>query len=149
MSTSDRAPCVESRRETGERGESSTQVAVHEWFLGMYVDGVEWATAPNVIGMSQHADGGIVATKPYAASGRYIERMSHYCRNSRYTPARRTGEDACPFNSLYWDFLIHHAGRFERNRPMSLVLGHFGRLAPSERRAIRRRADRLRRDLGV
>jgi deoxyribodipyrimidine photolyase-related protein len=123
--------------------------AVHEWFLGMYADGVEWVTAPNVIGMSQHADHGVVATKPYAASGRYIERMSNYCKGCRFDVASRTGDDACPFNTLYWDFLLRHQKRFEKNRRMALISGHVQRLTAGDRRSIRKRAETLKNNFGV
>jgi deoxyribodipyrimidine photolyase-like uncharacterized protein len=121
--------------------------AVNAWFLGMYADGVEWATAPNVIGMSQYADGVVVATKPYAASGRYINRMSNYCHGCRYNVNRRTGGDACPFNTFYRDFLIRHRRRFEKNPRMSPALGHLRRITPRDVRAIRAAADRLRKKI--
>lgn len=123
--------------------------AVHEWFLGMYADAVEWVTAPNVIGMSQHADGGVVGTKPYAASGRYIQRMSNYCNSCRFNPKTRTGDDACPFNVFYWDFLLHHHKRFAKNHRMTLALRNAGRIDRDEKREIRTRADKLRDDLGI
>jgi deoxyribodipyrimidine photolyase-related protein len=122
---------------------------VHDWFLGMYADAVEWVTAPNVIGMSQHADGGIVGTKPYAASGKYVDRMSDYCAGCRFDPTQRTGPDACPFNALYWDFLLRHRRRFARNRRMAMIVKGAERLDPDERRRIRRRASEIRRELGV
>ncbi len=77
--------------------------AVHEWYLAVYADAYEWVEAPNVIGMSQFADGGALASKPYAASGAYINRMSNYCSGCAYSVKKRTEPDACPFNSLYWD----------------------------------------------
>jgi deoxyribodipyrimidine photolyase-related protein len=123
--------------------------AVHRWFLGMYVDAVEWVTAPNVVGMSQHADGGVVGTKPYAGSGKYIQRMSNYCSGCRFDPNRRTGADACPFNVFYWDFLLRHRERFAGNPRMGMMMKNAARLAADERRALRADADALRRTLGV
>ncbi len=123
--------------------------AVHAWFLGMYVDGIEWVTAPNVVGMSQHADGGVVGTKPYAGSANYIRRMSNYCDGCRYDPKKRTGDDACPFNVFYWDFLLRHQKRFESNRRMTFAVRNAKRLERDEARAIRKRADTLRDDLGI
>ena len=72
---------------------------VHEWYLAIYVDAVEWVELPNVYGMSQYADGGLMASKPYVASGKYIQRMSDYCKTCRFRPGERTGEDACPFTT--------------------------------------------------
>jgi len=74
---------------------------VHEWYLAVYVDAVEWVELPNTIGMSQFADGGLLASKPYVATGRYIERMSNYCQGCRYRPDESVGERACPFTTLY------------------------------------------------
>jgi len=85
---------------------------VHEWYLAVYADAYEWVEAPNVIGMSQFADGGIVGSKPYVSSGNYIDRMSDYCKGCAYDVKAKTGEKACPFNLLYWDFLIRHRERF-------------------------------------
>jgi len=88
---------------------------VHEWYLEVYIDAYEWVEAPNTIGMSQFADGGIIASKPYVSSGAYINRMSDYCKKCHYAVKEKTGETACPFNVLYWDFLIRHRERFSRN----------------------------------
>ena len=81
---------------------------VHEWYLAVYVDAVEWVESPNVLGMSQYADGGVMASKPYIASGKYIQRMSNYCTECRYDPSKSTGDTACTFTTLYWDFLMRH-----------------------------------------
>jgi deoxyribodipyrimidine photolyase-related protein len=122
---------------------------INDWFLGMYVDAVDWVTAPNVIGMSQHADHGVVGTKPYAGSAGYIDRMSNYCKECRFDPKQRTGDEACPFNAFYWDFLIRHRERFARNRRMGLVLKNVDRLDDEEQKRIRSRARALRSDLGI
>ncbi len=114
---------------------------VHEWYLAVYVDAVEWVELPNTLGMSQYADGGVMASKPYAASGNYIRRMSNYCTGCRYDPAKVTGGDACPFTTLYWDFLMRHEKRLAANRRMLLQVRNLTRLGAAERRAIRREAD--------
>jgi len=93
---------------------------VHEWYLAIYVDAVEWVELPNVYGMSQYADGGLMASKPYAASGKYIERMSNYCVACPFKPDKRTGDDACPFTTLYWDFLLRNASVLSGNPRMAL-----------------------------
>jgi deoxyribodipyrimidine photolyase-related protein len=86
-----------------------------DWMWSSFVDGAEWVMLPNVIGMSQWADGGMMATKPYAAGGNYIDKMSDYCRSCRFDRTARVGDDACPFTTLYWDFLARHRDRFEKN----------------------------------
>jgi deoxyribodipyrimidine photolyase-related protein len=94
--------------------------------------------------MSQYADGGLMATKPYCASGSYIDRMSNYCGECRYDPSRRTNEGACPFTTLYWDFLMRHEERLGENPRMNLQLYNLGRIAQDEKQAIRRQADQVR-----
>jgi hypothetical protein len=89
--------------------------AVHLWYMEVYLDAYEWVTLPNTLGMSQFGDGGLVGTKPYAASGAYINRMSDYCPPCRYDPTTRTGEDACPFNALYWHFLDRNRDKLDSN----------------------------------
>ncbi len=109
-----------------------------EWMWASFVDGAEWVMLPNVVGMALHADGGRMATKPYAAGGAYLNRMSDHCRACRYDPKRRTGDDACPFTTLYWDFLARHEGRLAGNHRMGNQLSAMRRLADLE--ATRARA---------
>ena len=97
---------------------------VNEWYWYAYADGYEWVTTPNVIGMTLYADGGVFATKPYAASANYIDKMSDYCKHCSYNPRKTTGEDACPFNALYWDFLDRNAESFENNPRMNLAMSN-------------------------
>jgi deoxyribodipyrimidine photolyase-related protein len=123
--------------------------AVADWYLAMFVDAVDWASNPNTIGMSQHADHGVVGTKPYAASGKYISRMSNYCKGCRYDPRERTGEAACPFNTLYWDFMLRHADRFRSNRRMAMMVKNAERIARDERVELTMRASELRDGWGV
>ncbi|WP_419827751.1 cryptochrome/photolyase family protein [Sphingomonas sp.] len=111
--------------------------AVSDWFLVVYADAYEWVEMPNVLGMSQFADGGRIGSKPYAGGGAYINRMSDYCGRCRYDVKRRVGEDACPFNALYWDFLAQHERRFRDNRRMGPVYRNWERMAEEDRRAIR------------
>jgi deoxyribodipyrimidine photolyase-related protein len=116
---------------------------VHKWFLAVYVDAVEWVELPNVLGMSQFADGGQMASKPYAATGKYIQRMSNYCAGCRYDPAKRLSPDACPFTTLYWDFLLRHEALLCRNRRMALQVRNLARLGRRDRADIRRHARAL------
>ena len=86
-----------------------------QWYLGIYIDAIEWVELPNTRGMSQFADGGLIATKPYAASGSYINKMSDYCQCGHYKVKERSSADACPFNSLYWHFMDRHREKFSNN----------------------------------
>jgi deoxyribodipyrimidine photolyase-related protein len=122
---------------------------VHRWHMSMYADAVDWVSLPNVLGMSQFGDGGIVGSKPYAASGNYIRRMSDYCAGCRFDPAKAVGEDACPFTTLYWDFLSRHRAGLRGLRHMGYQLGNLDRKDDGERRAIRRRAAKLKSDLAA
>jgi len=99
--------------------------------------------------MSQHADGGVVGTKPYAASANYIGKMSNYCKGCRYDPRQRTGESACPFNTLYWDFMIRHKQRFARNQRMSMMVKNVERLSKPEITQITKDGARLKQKFGV
>ena len=112
--------------------------AMTEWMWAGFVDGGEWVMLPNVVVMALHADGGRMATKPYAAGGAYIDRMSDYCGGCRYDRRRRTGDDACPFTTLYWDFLARHADRFRRNARVAQQVRAAERLADLP--AVRERA---------
>jgi len=118
--------------------------AVHEWYLAVYVDAIEWVELPNTLGMSQYADGGVMASKPYAASGKYIQRMSNYCDGCRFEPSKSTGKDACPFTTLYWDFLLRHAEALKGNPRMLMQLRNLSRLDENARAAIRGQAGVLR-----
>ncbi len=117
---------------------------VHHWYLSVYVDAVEWAELPNTLGMSQYADGGLMASKPYVASGKYIQRMSNHCPSCRFDPAKRIGETACPFTTLYWDFLGQHEALLANNPRMGLQLKNLARIEPAERQAISERAEAVR-----
>lgn len=120
---------------------------VHEWYLAVYVDAVEWVELPNTLGMSQHGDGGLMASKPYIASGKYIQRMSNYCSGCRYDPAKATGPGACPFTTLYWDFLMRHEPRLRRNQRMSMQIKNLSRLTTADKEAIQTEAEALRKSL--
>ena len=102
---------------------------VVDWMWRSYVDGAEWVMLPNVLGMALHADGGMMATKPYAAGGAYINRMSDHCKGCRFDPRKRTGDDACPYTTLYWDFLARNRERLSGNHRMSRQLANLDRLA--------------------
>jgi len=117
---------------------------VHEWYLAVYVDAVEWVELPNTLGMSQYGDGGLMASKPYVASGKYIQRMSNYCAGCRYDPAQATGEKACPFTTLYWDYLLQHEVRLRGNQRMAMQLKNLGRLSAEKRSEIQEQAVRVR-----
>jgi deoxyribodipyrimidine photolyase-related protein len=103
--------------------------AMTEWMWASFVDAAEWVMVPNVVGMSQHADEGRMATKPYVAGGAYISKMSDYCKGCAYDPKKRTGDDACPFTTLYWDFLARHEARFRKNNRMAQQYAGMRRLS--------------------
>jgi len=116
---------------------------VCDWYLAVYVDAVDWVERPNTAGMALYANGGRFTSKPYVASGAYIKRMSNYCKGCRYDPAVRAGEKACPFTTLYWNFLDRHEALFAGNPRTSLMASNIGRLSAHERQAIRATADRM------
>jgi deoxyribodipyrimidine photolyase-related protein len=116
-----------------------------EWMWSSFIDGAEWVMLPNVIGMSQWADGGMMATKPYAAGGNYIDTMSDYCRPCRYDRKQRVGDDACPFTTLYWDFLARHHDLLVKNPRIARQVRASEQL--SDLAAVRERAVEVRRRL--
>lgn len=118
-------------------------VSVCDWYLAVYVDAYEWVELPNTAGMALHADNGIMASKPYAASGKYIQKQGNHCKQCRFDPKKTTGEGACPYNSLYWHFIDRHRGYLEQNPRMGLILGNWKKRDPSERKAIIQWADAL------
>jgi deoxyribodipyrimidine photolyase-related protein len=107
------------------------------WFHRLFIDGFDWVMQTNVLGMGLFADGGLLASKPYAASGNYINRMSTYCKGCRYSPKARSGPTACPFNALYWDFLARNHKSLRRNPRMGLVIKQLEKIAADELAAIR------------
>jgi deoxyribodipyrimidine photolyase-related protein len=115
---------------------------VHAWYLAVYLDAVEWVELPNTLGMSQFADGGLMASKPYAATGKYIQRMSNYCDQCPYNPAEAVGPTACPFTTLYWDFLLQHEPVLRKNPRMGLQIKNLDRLANAD--AIQQQANQWR-----
>ena len=116
---------------------------VDTWYLGIYIDAIEWVEITNTRGMSQFADGGLVATKPYISSGSYIHKMSNYCEGCRYNVKEKTGDDACPFNSLYWNFLAEKRKHFEKNPRMAMMLSLLDKLGGEELDALRKRAQKI------
>ena len=117
--------------------------AVNEWFLIVYADAYEWVVLPNVSGMALFADGGYLASKPYAAGGAYINRMSNYCKNCRYKVAEKSGEDACPFNYLYWDFLGRHRAKLGGNPRLGMIYRTFDKMTPEKQAAVQADASRF------
>ncbi|MCR9071696.1 MAG: cryptochrome/photolyase family protein [Alphaproteobacteria bacterium] len=116
---------------------------VNEWYLAVYADAFEWVQLPNTHGMVLHADGGYLGSKPYAASGKYIDRMSDYCSGCRYDVKDTEGDNACPFNSLYWHFLDRHAERLRGNRRMAMIYKTWERFDEERRAAILKRAEHV------
>jgi deoxyribodipyrimidine photolyase-related protein len=116
---------------------------VDDWYLGIYADAVEWVQLPNTRGMSQFADGGLLATKPYVSSGSYVNKMSNYCGNCSYDKKKRIGQDACPFNSLYWNFLDDKKEELRSNNRMGMMYNLLGKIKPEELANIKERAYKI------
>jgi deoxyribodipyrimidine photolyase-related protein len=117
---------------------------VERWYLGVYIDAFQWVELPNVIGMSQHADGGFLASKPYCCAASYVSKMSNYCGGCPYDPKDRTGPLACPLNALYWDFWLRHQDRFLNNPRVGMAVRQAAQMPPAEQAAVRRKAAELR-----
>lgn len=114
--------------------------AVENWFHSAFIDAYDWVMQPNVIGMGLFADGGMLASKPYAASANYIHKMSDYCRNCVYDRQQRTGDHACPFNFFYWDFLSRHREKLKSQGRMSFILKHCDRISATDWQEIHQNA---------
>ena len=113
---------------------------VHEWYLAVYADAYEWVELPNTLGMSQFGDGGVLGSKPYISSGNYINKMSDYCKDCKFDVKKKYGEGACPFNSLYWDFLARHADKFRGNPRMGQMYRLWDKMDTEKQRAYRESA---------
>ena len=116
---------------------------VCEWYLAVYIDAFEWVELPNTLGMALYADNGFLASKPYAASGRYIHKMGNHCNRCEYSPAQMTGAKACPFNSLYWDFIHRHQDKFENHPRMALMIQQWRKKSNTDQLAILQWAAKL------
>lgn len=114
-----------------------------EWYLAVYADAYDWVELPNTLGMVMHADAGLLASKPYAASGSYINRMSDYCKHCKYQVKTATEHDSCPFNSLYWHFISRHQDQFQKNPRMAMIYRSYGRMDTEKKLALQKRADYL------
>ncbi|GAB4476133.1 MAG: cryptochrome/photolyase family protein [Elainellaceae cyanobacterium] len=122
---------------------------VENWFHAAFIDAYDWVMQTNVIGMGLFADGGILASKPYAASANYVNKMSDYCKGCRYDPKQRTGENACPFNFFYWDFLDRHRAQLKSQGRINLILANLDKMPPEELQAIRQHAKDWHEECGV
>jgi len=115
--------------------------SVCDWYLGVYIDAYEWVELPNTLGMALFADGGIMASKPYAASGKYIQKQGDHCKSCRYDPKKVTGEGACPYNGLYWHFIDRHNELLSQNPRMGLIMGGWRKRADADRESVLQWAD--------
>ena len=122
---------------------------INDWYMVVFADAYDWVELPNTHGMATFADGGIVGSKPYAASGAYINRMSNYCGSCRYDVKKRIGDDACPFNALYWDFLIAQEKRLGGNARMAMPYRNLARMSATDRKAITVQAAKWREEFGA
>ena len=113
---------------------------VQDWYLAVYSDAYEWVEMPNTLGMALFGDGGLLGSKPYAASGKYIDKMSNYCAGCRYDPQQMLGETACPFNALYWDFFARNRDKLEANQRLPFVYSTWDKFAPERQNGIKDQA---------
>nr|WP_315393519.1 cryptochrome/photolyase family protein [uncultured Duganella sp.] len=120
---------------------------LHQWYLGIYIDAFEWVELPNTLGMSQYADGGLLATKPYVSSAAYIDRMSDYCKGCHYDKKARTGEKACPYNALYWDFFDRNRDTLAKNHRLGMVYQQLRKMDGAALAALREQAANTRANL--
>ena len=109
---------------------------VNDWYLAVYADAYQWVELPNVTGMILFADGGYLASKPYASGGAYINRMSNYCKGCHYSVSKKEGGQACPFNYLYWDFLSRHRPLLKKNHRMAMMYRTYDKMTPEKKHAI-------------
>jgi deoxyribodipyrimidine photolyase-related protein len=116
---------------------------VHEWYLAVYMDAFEWVELPNTLGMSQFADGGLLGSKPYASSGAYINRMSNYCKSCKYKVTEKTGDTACPFNSLYWHFIDRNKEALSGNPRMAMPYRNWAKMDEDKKQSLRAQADKF------
>ncbi|MGP6419673.1 cryptochrome/photolyase family protein [Pseudomonas putida] len=114
-----------------------------EWYLAIYMDAFDWVELPNTLGMVMHADGGYLGSKPYCASGQYINRMSDYCRGCAYKVSESTADNACPFNSLYWHFLMRHGEQLRGNQRMAMMYKNLDRMPQAKQEALWQRGQNL------
>ena len=123
--------------------------AVDQWYLGVYIDAVQWVELPNTRAMSQFADGGLVATKPYVSSAKYIHNMSNYCESCEYDWKKRHGDKACPFNSFYWAFFDRHRRRLQKNPRVAMMYRTWDRMQEKEKKQVLKQADVYRKDVNL
>jgi len=117
--------------------------AVHEWYLSVYIDAFEWVELPNTLGMSQFGDGGLLGSKPYASSGSYINRMSDHCGSCKYNVKKRVGDEACPFNALYWHFMARNEDILRGNNRLAMPYRNLDKMDEDVREALMEQADRF------
>lgn len=123
--------------------------ALHRWYLGIYIDAFEWVELPNVIGMSQFADDGLLATKPYVSSAAYVDRMSDYCKGCHYDKKLREGARACPYNALYWDFFIRHEEKLSKNFRLGMVYKNIEKMSDAAIEGIKEKAQEIKASLNT